>query len=494
MKKLLLPVIALGLSALGNMASAQIADGSQAPDFTATDLNGNTHTLSNYLNAGKTVIIDVSATWCGPCWNYHNSHALRDIYEAYGPNGSDEVMVFFVEGDGSTTLADLNGTGSSTQGNWVEGTPYPILDNAGIANAYQIAYFPTIFRICPDGLVYEIGQKTAQQIVADISSACGSSAITGVQNHAQVEGEEIALCSTSASPEASFVNYGTNAVTSATLTLKENGSAVATAPFSGNVAQFATGTAIFPSMTINQGSAYTVELTQVNGGAPHNTTTDAMSVVAANLSGLNITVKVFTDNYPGETTWELRNSATNALVASGGPYQGNGANAGGPDALTTKTHDVTLPAGTNCYKLKVMDAYGDGFGYGVNPAGQYGVEIVSGGNVILNLDMGNFGSSYERGAALRTDASAGVTELAIDGFAIFPNPATDNVTVAFTAENTDYSINIVDMQGRVVLAHEYTNLSGNQNINIGVDHLKAGNYMVVVSSNGQAARKNIAVH
>ena len=36
---------------------------------------------------------------------------LADIYNAYGPNGSDEIMVFFVEGDGSTNTADLNGTG-----------------------------------------------------------------------------------------------------------------------------------------------------------------------------------------------------------------------------------------------------------------------------------------------------------------------------------------------------------------------------------------------
>lgn len=45
-------------------ASAQIADGSVAPDFTATDIDGNTHSLSDYLAEGKTVILNVSATWC----------------------------------------------------------------------------------------------------------------------------------------------------------------------------------------------------------------------------------------------------------------------------------------------------------------------------------------------------------------------------------------------------------------------------------------------
>ena len=182
MKKLLLSA-ALFVGAFS--ANAQIADGSVAPDFTATDQFGTSHTLSTILAAGKTVIIDVSATWCGPCWGYHETHALRDIYNAYGPDGSDEVMVFYVEGDASTTTADLNGTGGNTQGDWVTGTPYPILDNATIADAYQITYFPTVYRICPDGFVYEIGQLTAAQIKADINAACG--ALTGVTNHVEVE-------------------------------------------------------------------------------------------------------------------------------------------------------------------------------------------------------------------------------------------------------------------------------------------------------------------
>ncbi|HNP49597.1 MAG TPA: TlpA disulfide reductase family protein, partial [Bacteroidia bacterium] len=141
----------LCLLILGSYQSqAQLSDGSIAPDFTATDINGNTYHLYDYLDQGKTVVIDVSATWCGPCWAYHNSGALEDLYAQYGPSGTNSMMVFFIEGDGTTTLADLQGTGTNTQGNWVAGTPYPIIDNAGIGNSYAIRYFPTIYMICPD--------------------------------------------------------------------------------------------------------------------------------------------------------------------------------------------------------------------------------------------------------------------------------------------------------------------------------------------------------
>ncbi len=493
MKKLVLSAFVFGVIVASNTTTAQLADGSVAPDFTATDINGVSHTLSNYLNAGKTVIIDVSATWCGPCWNYHESHALKNIYEAYGPDGSDEVMVFYVEGDGSTTLADLNGTGTNTQGDWVTGTPYPILDNAAIASSYAITYFPTIYRICPDGFVYEMGQKTATQIVADIAGACGAGAMDGVQNHAAVEGSEIAICAGNPTPEASFTNYGTNAITSATLTLKENGSTVGTANYSGSTAQFASATATFPSMAINQGSTYTVELTSVNSGAPNNASTDGMSVVSANLSSLPITIKVYTDNYPAETTWELKNTVTNAVVASGGPYIGNGTSAGGADAITTKTHTVTLPAGSNCYTIKMMDSYGDGFGYGVNPAGQYGIEVVGAAGTVINLDLTNFGTELVRDAALKTDATSGIQELVIDGFNIYPNPATDNITVAFNAENADYTVAVLDMQGRQVAGNSYTNLSGSQALAIPVNGVASGNYLVKVSSNGVSSVQKVVI-
>lgn len=131
---------------------SQLPSGTLAPDFTATDLDGNVHVLSSYLNNGVSVVLDISATWCGPCWSYHHSGTLSNIYNNYGPSGTGEAMVFMIEGDPATNLACLygpSGCTGGTQGNWVSGTPYPIVHNEGpsIANSYQISAYPTIFLI-----------------------------------------------------------------------------------------------------------------------------------------------------------------------------------------------------------------------------------------------------------------------------------------------------------------------------------------------------------
>jgi hypothetical protein len=67
--------------------------------------------------------------------------------------------------DVQTTLADLQGTGTNTQGDWVTGTPYPIM-NPGTApqsgetsfsafdNAYQIPWYPAFYVICPNKKVW----------------------------------------------------------------------------------------------------------------------------------------------------------------------------------------------------------------------------------------------------------------------------------------------------------------------------------------------------
>ena len=177
--KRLLPLIAFCVIAT-QLAYAQLPPGSQAPNWTMTDINGVPHTLYSYLDQQKVVYLDFSATWCGPCWNYHNSGALENLYDTYGPSGTNNVQVFMIEGDDDTNTDCLYGLPTcvgGTLGNWVAGTPYPIIDNASQNGSYAINYFPTIYGVCPDKSIFEVGQVQTPQLWA-FAGECSAPTMT----------------------------------------------------------------------------------------------------------------------------------------------------------------------------------------------------------------------------------------------------------------------------------------------------------------------------
>lgn len=477
MKKTLL----LGmLLAVGFGANAQLPNGSMAPDFTATDINGNTHSLyADYLDNGMSVILDISATWCGPCWGYHTTHAMADIYEAYGPDASGEVMVFFVEGDPSTTLLNLQGqldpsnNNIPTQGDWTAGTPYPIIDSAEIGQLYDAPYFPTVYRICPDGTIFQVDQQNTAQLKSGINTNCG--ALEGVQNLAHVEATPVTLCEegTGADVTATLKNYGANAITSATLTLRNYDEVVATQEYTGSAFnQFIEKTVTFENVTFAPNGQWSVKIDNINGGNAAPTEAGYFGVGLAKETPNNFEFRVYTDNYPGEMSWKIKD-ASGEVVAEGGPYQAGpgAAGAGGPDANTMKMHNITLP-GEGCYSVELLDSYGDGWSLGNT---QHGVEITDfEGNSLYHMLVGNFGTVVSEDNAIRSTGVLGNEQFESSSFAIYPNPSTGLFN--FTTQET-VSVTVMDLTGKVVFTAAEINDGGTINLS----SLSSGMYVAKVS-------------
>lgn len=133
-------------------------------NYSGTDLNGTNHNIGQILASGKYVLIDVSAVWCNPCWQYHTTGRLDAIYNALGPNGSDKLRVFWVEGSGGTT-AQIKGA-SGSQGNWTRlnghPVPYPLIRSRSLHATlfgYAISGYPSFYLLSPQGTFAEISYQ-----------------------------------------------------------------------------------------------------------------------------------------------------------------------------------------------------------------------------------------------------------------------------------------------------------------------------------------------
>jgi len=263
---------------------AQLPDGSTAPDFTFTDMNSVSHNLYTYLNAGKVVVIDVSAIWCAPCWSYHNSNALENFYNQYGPPGTNQAMVIWIEGDAGTNdpcmTASAGCTGGPSQGNWTSGTPYPMCNPSAAQinpfnTAYNIQYFPTMYLICPDKTTTKVDQYTTTQLYNTMMAKCPPPTAALDAGISAVGSPNGFVCGTSFIPSVTVRNFGSSALTSCTVNYQVDANPAQTFAWTGNLATGASAVATLPSVSTTIGShTFTSFTSNPNGSADGNTAND----------------------------------------------------------------------------------------------------------------------------------------------------------------------------------------------------------------------------
>ncbi|MBR5345754.1 MAG: redoxin domain-containing protein [Clostridia bacterium] len=147
MKKLLAALIALALClSCFALAGAETeptvyALGNTIEDFTVTTFNGQTVTLSELLKEKDMVLLNLWATWCGPCEN--EFPAMEQAYEQYQdriaivalsvePEDTDEVLADYVAEHGMTFFVGRDEPDFATKFD-IEGIPTSVvIDRNGV--------------------------------------------------------------------------------------------------------------------------------------------------------------------------------------------------------------------------------------------------------------------------------------------------------------------------------------------------------------------------
>lgn len=489
---------------------AQLPSGAIVPNFTTTDLNGQSWDLYNLLDQGKIVVLEISATWCPPCWAYHNGHAMHKFYEQHGPDGDNKARVLFVEGDPATNVNCLYGTSGCnnyTPGNWVAGTPFPIINDAAIADSFKVNYYPSIYVICPNRKAYEIGQWNAadiwdQALTCPVAAGNNNAGIFNYNNGTPLH----EVCETlELQPAFSIVNLGSNALTQATVALKWENTIVQTIEWTGNLGLYGEIPVTFDPLPVTTAGQLETQLTSINNNPvdddpSNNTLLDSFST-AKEFNSLQVLLKLRTDQYGAETYWELRDE--NGAVLESGGNQDVGPNGGGkftginsgPGAYGNNhlIRDTFFLPEPGCYSFHIVDAYGDGMccDYGNGYYKLYNLD-----NPINPLLWGGVFKAYDD-RAFSTAMLTAANE-PYDNFLdlqLFPNPAREQITLDFELPNAARTtVFIVNTLGQLVQQTEPEwRTAGTHQLTLPINHLPAGMYWLQFQAGAQRLSRKFLV-
>ncbi len=206
-----------------------------------------------------------------------------------------------------------------------------------------------------------------------------------------------------------------------------------------------------------------------------------------------VNLSITFDNYPEETSWKIKQGGT--TVAQGGTY-GNQADG------STRNFTSCLPAG--CYTLTMYDTYGDGiccsYGNGSYTLSAGGATLASGGNFnasqSTNFCVGTNGMVVPELA--ENDMALKVNDALLNGKLKFlllsPNPTSDMLNVHFVInEKSPMTIQVIDVQGRVVMTEIINAAEGDNNFRINTEKLDLGNYIMTISSNKHSLTERFVV-
>ena len=463
------------------ISDAQMADGSTAPDFTITDINGNVFNLYSELDQGKTVILDLFATWCSPCWSFTSSGIMGELETNY-PN---EVKCVAIEADPSTPASELYGGGSSV-GDWSSIIDYTLADasSGSMPNEYNTGTFPTVYRICPDRSVTEIyGLPNTDAYYNSVGECTGIAQYAKDLSITSWNGPT-GYCSgqlDAGSVTIQSLNLG-GPVLSCDVAVNINNEPYYTTTWNGSLNTYETASVNIPAIqNIPDGASISFEVSYA-GDMNFNNNAIWPDIKGSHAASNNVSLYIMTDCWGGEVSWELLKGGTTIASVNGNTY-GN---------LTEYTETWDLDAG--CYTFNIMDSFGDGLegtSYEPAPCEMDGVAILttnsSWNGQFQEMNLWN-GVGYGSGASVNFEVlpQFDIVETSNLDISIFPNPFKGQTNLSiYSGSEQEAIVEIYNQLGKKVYNSTAILKSGSNNIAINSSELLPGIYYLNVKIDGQ---------
>ena len=114
------------------------------------------------------------------------------------------------------------------------------------------------------------------------------------------------------------------------------------------------------------------------------------------------------------------------------------------------------------------------------------VQLTDAGNYDVAVS-GDCGTETSNIAVL--DVNSGITELEEYGIEIYPNPASDNITISFENIKSEVKIEILNLTGQVVLSETCNNLE----YSIDLGDFEKGIYLIMLNFDNNSVKSKLII-
>ncbi len=256
-----------------------------------------------------------------------------------------------------------------------------------------------------------------------------------------------AQCNGFMSPVVNVQNNGTNNVTSISFQYNINGGTTENYTWNGTLTPFESADIVLPEIAYTTQANNVLTVTVANDdNNSNNQRTFNFEKAIESLGELTLTVQ--TDQFGSEMRWNIRNSQ-NAIMYQGGPYGNN------------QTINIPISLIDGCYRLNIIDTYGDGGGP-INLTDNDGLVVYSTNGAYCNGESKNFST---------TGNPLSIEDNTLSQTILYPNP-TKGIIHVLTKNVVD--LDVYDITGKRV--HSALNVKDGSQIDL--SHLSDGLYLV----------------